>query len=158
MKSHFISFKAVILQNGTIDAAYVEFPFSAEEYFGKKRSVKIKALFDDHIEYRGSLMKMKGNCHLLGLTRQIRKQLGKSFGDEVLVKLCEDTEERIVAIPDDIQIIFNENLKAKEIFEGMSYTHRKEYIRWILEAKKTETREKRKVKMIEMILAGKKGI
>lgn len=40
----------------------------------------------------------------------------------------------------------------------MSYTHRKEYIRWIVEAKKPETREKRKVKMIELILARKKGI
>jgi uncharacterized protein YdeI (YjbR/CyaY-like superfamily) len=40
----------------------------------------------------------------------------------------------------------------------MSYTHQKEYIRWINEAKKPETRENRKVKMIEMILEGKKGV
>jgi len=40
----------------------------------------------------------------------------------------------------------------------MSYTHRKEYIRWIEKAKKPETRANRKLKMIEMILAGKKGI
>jgi len=40
----------------------------------------------------------------------------------------------------------------------MSYTHRKEYIRWIEEAKKPETRENRKTKMIQMILDGKKGI
>jgi uncharacterized protein YdeI (YjbR/CyaY-like superfamily) len=40
----------------------------------------------------------------------------------------------------------------------MSYTHRKEYIRWIEEAKKPETRETRKIRMIEMILSGKKGI
>jgi uncharacterized protein YdeI (YjbR/CyaY-like superfamily) len=40
----------------------------------------------------------------------------------------------------------------------MSYTHRKEYIRWIEDAKKEETRERRKIKMIEMLLEGKKGI
>ena len=45
-----------------------------------------------------------------------------------------------------------------ELFDKMSYTHRKEYIRWITDAKKPETRENRKVKMTEMILAGKKGI
>lgn len=154
----FISFKGPILQSGEINAAYVEFPFSTEKWFGKKGLVKIKALFDEKVEYRGSLVKMKSDFHQLGLTQQIRKQLGKSFGDEVLVKLWEDKEERIVIIPEDVQIVFNDNFKAKELFDMMSYTHRKEYIRWIVEAKKPETRENRKVKMIEMILAGKKGI
>ena len=40
----------------------------------------------------------------------------------------------------------------------MSYTLDKEYIRWILEAKKPETRENRKVKIIEIILARKKNL
>jgi uncharacterized protein YdeI (YjbR/CyaY-like superfamily) len=40
----------------------------------------------------------------------------------------------------------------------MSYTHKKEYIRWIEDAKKKETRDRRKIKMIEMLLEGKKGI
>lgn len=120
--------------------------------------MKIKAIFDGHVEYRGSLAKMKSDCHRLGLTQQIRNKLRKSFGDEVSVKLWEDNEERIVEIPDDVKIVFNDNLQAKELFDKMSYTHRKEYIRWIVEAKKTETRENRKLKMIEMILAGKKGI
>lgn len=59
---------------------------------------------------------------------------------------------------EDIALIFSENTTAKNLFDKMSYTHRKEYIRWIEEAKKPETRERRKVKMIEMILQGKKGI
>ena len=101
---------------------------------------------------------MNSDCHILGLTQEVRNNLGKSFGDTVSVKLWEDKEERIVEIPDDVKIVFNENLQAKELFDKMSYTHRKENIRWIVEAKKPETRENRKVKMIEMILAGKKGI
>lgn len=76
----------------------------------------------------------------------------------VAVELWEDKEERTVDIPEDVVEIFNQNEKAKKLFEKMSYTHRKEYIRWITDAKKLETRENRKVKMIEMILAGKKGI
>ena len=46
MTKDFISFTAVILQSGDINAAYVEFPFSFEEYFGKRGLVKIKAIFD----------------------------------------------------------------------------------------------------------------
>lgn len=154
----FILFKGPVLQSGEINAAYVEFPFPTEECFGKKGLVKIKALFDEKVEYRGSLVKMKSEGHILGLTQEVRKQLGKSFGDEVSVRIWEDKEERIVIVPEDVQMVFNENVKAKELFDAMSYTHRKEYIRWIVEAKKPETREKRKIKMIEMILDGKKGI
>ncbi|WBV51092.1 YdeI/OmpD-associated family protein [Chryseobacterium gambrini] len=158
MKTDSVQFKAVIKQNGEMNAAFVEFPFSTEEVFGKKGQVKIKAVFDDKVEYRGSLAKMKSECHILGLTQEIRKQIGKSFGDEVSVSLTEDKEERIVEIAEDIVLLFNENPDAKVLFDKMSYTHRKEYIRWIEEAKKPETRENRKVKMIRMILYGKKGI
>ena len=151
-------FTAIIQQNGEMNAAFVEFPFSTEELFSKKGQVRIKATFDRKVEYRGSLVKMNSDCHILGLTQEVRKQLGKSFGDEVSVSLIEDKEERTVEIADDIASVFNENPEAKSLFDNMSYTHRKEYIRWIEEAKKPETREKRKIKMIEMILNGKKGI
>jgi len=158
MKTDSVQFKAVIKQNGEMNAAFVEFPFSTQEVFGKKGQVKIKAVFDDKVEYRGSLAKMKFDCHILGLTQEIRNKLGKTFGDEVSVYLLEDKEERVVEIAEDIALVFNENPEAKVLFDKMSYTHRKEYIRWIEEAKKPETRENRKVKMIRMILDGKKGI
>lgn len=141
-----------------MNAAFVEFPFSTQELFNKKGQVKIRATFDQKVEYRGSLAKMKSDSHILGLTQEVRKQVGKSFGDEVAVSLIEDKEERTVDIAEDIALVFNENPKAKLLFDNMSYTHRKEYIRWIEEAKKPETREKRKARMIEMILEGKKGI
>lgn len=158
MKPQPIEFTALIKQNGEMNAAFVEFPFSTEEFFHKKGLVKIKVLFDHKVEYRGSLAKMKSDCHILGLTQDVRKQLGKTFGDEVFVSLMEDKEERVVEIAKDIALVFNENLEAKALFDKMSYTHKKEYIRWIEEAKKTETRENRKIKMIQMILDGKKGI
>lgn len=158
MENQSVQFNAIIQQNGEMNAAFVEFPFSTIELFDKKGQVKIKALFDDKVEYRGSLVKMKSDCHILGLTQEIRKQLNKTFGDNVSVSLIEDKEERTVEIADDISSIFNENQEAKILFDKMSYTHRKEYIRWIEEAKKPETRENRKIKMIQMILNGKKGI
>jgi hypothetical protein len=158
MMSEFVQFKAIIRQHGTMNAAYIEFPFSAEQVFGKKGQVKIKAIFDDRVEYRGSLARMKSECHMLGLPKDIRNRLGKTFGDEVSVSLTEDKKERIVEIADDIASLFAEHPEVRILFDEMSYTHRKEYIRWIEEAKKHETRENRKIKMIEMILNGKKGV
>ena len=153
-----VKFEATIIQHQNMNASYVEFPFSTEKKFGKKGHIKIKAVFDKKAEYRGLLANMGQGCHILILTQAVRKELGKTFGDTVSVELWEDKEERIVEIPEDVMEVFNQNEKAKALYDAMSYTHRKEYIRWITEAKKPETRENRKVKMIEMILAGKKGI
>ncbi len=153
-----VTFSAEIQQHQDINAAFVNFPFDTNELFGKKGQIKVKVLFDDKVEYRSSLANMGGDCHRLGLTQAIRKELGKTFGDIVDVKLWEDREERIVIVPDDVQELLNENEKAKDFYEKMSYTHKKEYIRWIEEAKKEETRERRKIKMIGMFLEGKKGI
>ena len=153
-----ITFSAEIQQHQNMNAAFINFPFDTFELFGKKGQIKVKVLFDDKIEYRGSLAKMKSDCHLLGLTQEVRKQLEKTFGDLVDVKLWEDNEERVVIVPDDVKELLDQNKKAKEFYDKMSYTHKKEYIRWIEEAKKEETRERRKIKMIEMLLDGKKGI
>jgi hypothetical protein len=128
MENQPIQFHAIIKQNGEMNAAFVEFPFSTEELFNKKGQVKIKALFDGKVEYRGSLIKMKSDCHILGLTQVIRKQLNKTFNDSVFVSLTEDKAERTVEIADDIAFVFDANQEAKTLFDNMSYTHQKEYI------------------------------
>jgi uncharacterized protein YdeI (YjbR/CyaY-like superfamily) len=48
--------------------------------------------------------------------------------------------------------------EARTFFDKLSYTHRKEYVRWVEEAKREETRQNRIVKTIEMLKKGKKGV
>jgi uncharacterized protein YdeI (YjbR/CyaY-like superfamily) len=69
----------------------------------------------------------------------------------VHVTLKKDEAPRIVEIPDDFGKLLDQNPEVKDYFQGLSYTHRKEYVRWITEAKKQETRENRLVKVIEML-------
>lgn len=151
-----ITFTATIIQVEGMNAAYVEFPFNVEELFGTRGQVKIKALFDMQVEYRGSLVNMGRNCHTLGLTQEIRNKLGKTFGDLVEVELERDLEVREVIIPEEVQALLNENPEEKAYFEKLSYTHRKEYINWITSAKKEETRAKRLVSFIEKLQQKKK--
>ena len=153
-----IRFMAEIQQHPEMNAAFVEFPFSAAELFGKKGQVKVHVLFDNAVEYRGSLANMGNGIHCLGVTKVIRQKLNKTFGDQVEVQLTEDIAERTVDIPADVQETLDANPEAKELLEKMSYSHRKEYMSWITDAKKPETREKRKQKMIEMIFSGRKGL
>ncbi|MDP3915179.1 MAG: YdeI/OmpD-associated family protein [Bacteroidota bacterium] len=156
MNSEKISFTAIIIQHEGMNAGYIEFPFSVEEVFGTRGMVKVKALFDGKAEYRGIMSNMGTGCHLLILTQEVRRKLGKTFGDSVYVELEHDLEKREVIIPEDIQKVLNEFPEALDFFEKHSYTHRKEYINWITSAKKEETRAKRMVSFIEKLLEKKK--
>ena len=94
-----IKFEAIIKKIPDKDATYIEIPFNVEEVFGAKR-VKVKAKFDN-IGYRGSIVKMGGPCHMIGITKDIRKKIGKDEGDIIFVEVEKDEEERVVEIPDD---------------------------------------------------------
>ncbi len=147
-------FKAKI-QAADKGGAFVEIPFDVEKEYGKKR-VKIKATIDGE-PYQGSLVKYGTPYHMLIILKGIRAKIGKQPGDTVSITLEEDNTPRVVEIPEDVQAKLNEHPREKAFFESMSYTHKKEYIQWITGAKKEETRERRKDKMIELLKAGKKG-
>ena len=136
--------------------AYVEVPFDVEAAFGSKRP-KVKALIEG-IPYRGTLMRMGTECHILGILKDIREQIGKTFGDEVTVTIEPDTEPRLIELPKDLLKELRKEKDAKAFFDKLSYTHQKEYVRWVEEAKKEETRQSRILKTIEMLKKGKRGV
>lgn len=82
-----LEFEATILQNEDMDAAYVEVPYDIRELFGKGRLL-VNATFDG-VPYRGQVVKMGTPCYIIGVTKAIRKQISKSFGDSVRVTLTE---------------------------------------------------------------------
>ena len=149
------TFKAVI-QNAGGGGAFVEVPFDVEEKLGSKRP-KIKALIEG-VPYRGLLVRMGGPNHMLIILKGIREQIGKTFGDEVTITVEPDTEPRVIEIPKDLMKELKKDREAKAFFDKLSYTHQKEYVRWVEEAKKEETRQNRIVKTIEMLKKGKRGV
>jgi len=135
------NFEAKIEQHGKQDAAYVIIPFDVKEVYGMKR-VKVKASFDGY-KYRGLIVNMGTGSHILGLTKEVRNSIGKSFGEIVQVAVEVDTEERTVDVPLEFSNFFKSHPQEKEFFDSLSYTNRKEYANWIKEAKKAETKERR---------------
>ena len=136
--------------------AFVEVPFDVEEAFGSKRP-KVKAMIEG-VPYRTTLMRMGSEHHILGVLKDIRGQIGKTFGDEVTVTVEPDTEPRLIEIPKDLMKELKKDKEAKTFFDKLSYTHQKEYVRWVEEAKREETRQNRIVKTLEMLKKGKRGM
>ena len=145
-------FRAII-ENAGGGGAFVTVPFDVEQVFGKKR-VKVKATINGE-QYRGSMVRMGGPCHVLPVPKAIREKIGKSFGDEIEIVVEEDLEPREVEVPMDLREALKSDPKAEVIFTRLSYTHQKEYVRWIEEAKREQTRRDRIDRAIEMLKQGK---
>ncbi|HLQ78079.1 MAG TPA: YdeI/OmpD-associated family protein [Terriglobia bacterium] len=132
--------------------AFVIFPYDTEKEFGTKGRVPVKVTLDG-VPDTTSLMKWGTPQHFVGVAKAIREKIGKSAGDTIEVILWKDEAERVVEIPEEFRKRM-EKEKLLPFFEKLSFTHRKEYCRWISEAKKEETRQARLVKAIAMLKTG----
>lgn len=67
----------------------------------------------------------------------------------------ESTVKKELTIPEDLRAALTKNKKAQATFEGFSYSHKKDYVEWITEAKQEATRQKRLATTIEWLAEGK---
>lgn len=60
-----------------------------------------------------------------------------------------------LVVPADLQAALRKNRRAEQTFDKFSYSHRKEYVQWITDAKRDETRQRRLHTAIEWLAEGK---
>jgi uncharacterized protein YdeI (YjbR/CyaY-like superfamily) len=92
---------------------------------------------------------------LLLILKSIREQIGKTFGDEIQVSVESDSEPRVVEVPSDFARALKKEKSAQAYFKSLSYSHQREYVNHIMEAKREETRTKRIDRTIEILKQGK---
>jgi uncharacterized protein YdeI (YjbR/CyaY-like superfamily) len=97
-----------------------------------------------------------GGRFLIPLSAENRTGAGVATGDQVDVDIALDSGPREVAVPADLAAALAQDEEARASFDGLSYTHRKEWVRWIEEAKKAETRAARLTKTVESLREGKR--
>lgn len=145
---------AAVLEETDGGGVFVAFPYDVKKEFGVAGRVPIKATIDGE-KYTGSLVKYATPFHFLLVLKSIREKIQKKPGDTVNIVLERDTSVRTVEIPTAFKTLLQKN-KLLSFFEKMSYTHQKEWVKWITEAKKTPTKERRILQAIEQLKA-KKG-
>jgi len=96
-----------------------------------------------------------GGEFVLGLSKEVRQGAGAQAGDEVDVTIELDAAPREVEVPEALAVALAADPEASAAFGRMAFTHRKEYARWVAEAKREETRQRRVVQAVEMIRSGK---
>jgi Bacteriocin-protection, YdeI or OmpD-Associated/Domain of unknown function (DUF1905) len=103
--------------------------------------------------WRTTVTRMRGEF-LVGLSRAVREAAGVRAGDTGTLKLELDTQPREVQMPPAFIQALDGDPVARAAFDALAFTHRKEYARWIEEAKRDETRVRRVARALEMLHAG----
>jgi hypothetical protein len=131
----------------------VELPFDAKAALGKAR-----APVRGRVNGTGfrTTVAVYGGRSYVGFRTDLRERAGIATGDQVEVELELDDAPREVELPPDLEGLLAGDLKARAAFEGLSFTHRREYAEWIASAKKGETRHRRLAKAQQMLRAGTK--
>ena len=142
-------FEATLEQHGS--GTVVVVPFDLKETFGSGRPPVLATV--NGYTFRTTLFTMGGRA-LLGLNREVREAAGVKAGQNVSVELARDDEPRTVEVPADLAAALGRYPAIRETFDGLSYTHRKEYVRWIEDAKREETRSRRVERSVEMLREG----
>jgi hypothetical protein len=104
--------------------------------------------------WRTTVTRMRGEF-LLGLNRDVREAAGVNAGDSVNVEIGLDDAPRELEVPEPLATALDEDPVAGAAFRSLAYTHRKEFARWIEEAKREDTRKRRLETALEMLREGK---
>ena len=145
-------FRATLSASERGGGRWVEVPFDQRAAFGEARPPVVGTV--NGAEYRSRLAVYGGHTYL-GLTREICDATGIEVGDEVDVVLRRDDEPRRVAVPAELVAALTcaePEIRAR--FDGLAFTHRREYAQWVDEAKRPDTRERRAARAIEMLREG----
>lgn len=147
------TFETVLEKHPTMNATGLTIPFDVEAVYGSKRVPVVAEI--NGSEYRGSVVRMGGK-YILGIPREFRDRAGISPGDYIVVTVRRDEEPRIIIPPPDFAAALAADCHAADVWEKLSYTHKREYVGAIEEAKKPETRIRRIDGAVRMIAAMKK--
>ncbi len=143
-----------VVELGGKTATGFEVPTQIVHELGPGKRPAVCVTIGNHV-YRTTVASMGGR-YMVPLSAENRIAAGVAAGDRVDVQIEVDTEPRQVAVPDDLSAAFAEHPDAFAFFATLAYSHRKEWVRWIEEAKRPETRRDRVAKTVAGLETGRR--
>ena len=139
-------FEVVLEPTG--QAIRFELPFDPKEAFGRARApVRVTI---GGFTFRTTVA-VYGGRGLVALNKANRAAAGVEPGDRVTVEVELDDAPREVDMPAELAEALAADSALREFYDGLSYTHRREYAEWISEARREETRRRRAERAIELL-------
>jgi hypothetical protein len=146
-----MKFRAVLQLHGKTATGF-EVPAEVVDGLGGGRRPAVQVTIGSHT-WRSTIAP-RGGIYLLGVSAENRELAGVNAGDELDVELVLDTAPREVDVPDDFASALKAVPGLRQAFDALAFTHRKEHVRAIEDAKTAETRARRISKAVEKLSSG----
>jgi hypothetical protein len=143
---------AATLQLHGKTATGIEVPDEVVEALGAGNRPAVAVRLND-FTYRSTIARM-GGVFLLPVSAEVRAGAGISAGERIDVDIELDSAPREVVVPDDVRAALDAAPGAAAAFDKLSFSHRKEHIRAIDDAKTIQTRQRRIATAIDKLTAG----
>lgn len=144
-------FATTLQPSGTGGGFLAEIPLDVPALFGGRR-VPVSGTVNG-TPFRTTIA-VYGGRYYLGFRKEIRDAAGISAGDELAIELERDDEPRTIEVPADLTAALGPDERA--FLDSLAYTNRREYVEWIEDAKREETRQNRIAKAVEMLRRGRR--
>ncbi|MEA2575538.1 MAG: hypothetical protein QOH93_2836 [Chloroflexia bacterium] len=143
------TFTTTILKAEGLNATGISVPPQVIAELSASKRPKVKVTVNG-FTYRSTVAPY-GDVFMLPLNQEYREAAGVQAGDEVEVTLELDLEPRTVDVPEDLAAALAQKPGAREAFDALSYTMRKEHVRLVESAKAQETRTRRIAGIVEKL-------
>jgi hypothetical protein len=147
-------FTAEILKDDDTSGCAIVIPFDPKELFGRVR-VPVTVTVNGYT-YTSTICALDGR-YWIPVNKTVREGAKVAAGEKVKVEVAEDAAPRVVKAPADLAKLLKADAKLKAAWEKLSFSHKREHVGALEEAKKPETRARRLEKLTEALRAPKKS-
>jgi hypothetical protein len=124
-------------------------PFDPKAAFGSARAPVVVTI-TGHAPFRTTVATYGGRGWI-GLRKAQLTEMNLRAGDRITMLVEPDTGPREVELPAELANALAGDRKAAGVFDELSFSQRKEYAKWVAEAKRVNTRADRATKVIQQL-------
>lgn len=132
-------------------STFITLPFDVKAIFGRARC-PVRVTINDHT-WRTTTQVYGDDYHIV-VNADARSAASVDAGDSVRVQVKKDDTVRTTEVPPELAVRLRTDVEAKDAFEALAPSHRREYARWVGEAKLPQTRVRRAEVAMERLKTG----
>jgi hypothetical protein len=132
-------------------ATFVTLPFDVKALFGRARC-PVRVTINGHT-WR-TTTQAYGDGYQIVVNAAARTAASVDAGDSVRVQVKKDDTVRTTEVPPELAVRLRTDADAKDAFEALAPSHRREFARWVGEAKLPQTRVRRAEVAMERLKTG----
>jgi bifunctional DNA-binding transcriptional regulator/antitoxin component of YhaV-PrlF toxin-antitoxin module len=134
---------------------YADVPVTVSQFFGARGHIYVAGTLNGK-PFSGSMVPQGGGRHIIVLNSAARERIGLRLGDPVEFEIERDDSARAVEVPPELAKELKRDGGARRAFDSLSYSHKKEYVSWIEEARREDTRIRRSAMAVRMLQASQR--